>query len=403
MAKNTAIDSKIAGKQNEMRLLAQLREHGPLQQSQICKLTGMGFSTASTILARLREKQLIIEQQGTSEKRGAKPTNISINPQARYLVGIEISPTSLLMGIFDFNSQIVDTLNVAIKTSFTVEKIVEILEINLLGFLSRHQVPKEKVLGIAVTISGSVSPGGIVELSSPMGWRNVELKKMLAEKIDLNIQVYPTRVRFLAELAIEKQLVSQNVLYLNATNGVGGTVYYNGSLMYGSTGRCGELGHIVVEKDGPLCGCGNKGCLEVLVSGPAIAAKLRDILKQTTDAELSENLTDSMIAQDVLKLLSQAVENNNSIAMAIQKDVSEKIASVVAMAINFYDPEVIVLAGYVCTSFNDYLKKAVKAAIYNQVYDSNARQIGILDASAGENTLISGAAVALLQDIDFVE
>jgi len=394
------IDSKRAGLHNEMKFISYLREYGAMEISKLRELSGMGFSTIVTILSRLRDKGLIKEEQGTSKKRGAKPTIISIASDARYLLGIEIKPNSLLLGIFNFNLELVDTLDVEINRDFPINKIVKVIEINLLGFLSRHNILKEKIIGTGVTLSGAISPDGTVKLSSPMGWHNIPLGKMLSEKFNFKIKVYPTRVRFLAELAKNKTLATSNVLYFNAGDGVGATFFYNGSLIYGANGLFGEMGHVVIDKNGPICGCGNRGCLEAFVSGPSIVKLAEE--ENIFEIQSPENNKEKREPEKSLSFLVKLASQGNKSARLIIEDTSHKIASSLAVAINLYDPDTIMLAGYVCQNLNTSIKKAFDEVLKSKVYNLSERNIEIIDASIDRNKLITGSAVALMQDTDFL-
>ena len=394
MTTNKTLDSKAAGRQNEMRLLEYLRRSGPIELSQISKAAKMGFSTVNAIISRLKEKSLITATPGSSSRRGAKPTVININPDAGYVVGVEVAPQSILFGLFDFSNTIIDTLEIPSDRSFSVEKIVEIIEINLLGFLSRHSIPKEKVLAAGITLSGTVTQDGVVKLSSPLGWRDVPLAKIISEKMDFfKIKIFPTRVRLLAELSLNRELASKNILYFNAGNGVGATLFQRGELLNGSCGLSGELGHIVIDKNGPLCGCGNRGCLEAFVSGPALAEALE------SKVAAHKNGTGELTPK---KLLHKALSEKNADAELIFSEAAEKIAHILALAVNFIDPDVIILSGYVCELLEKYIKTAFTDALKREVYNNEVRNITLCRAKAGRNRLVSGAAAALLQDMDIV-
>ncbi|MCP4713036.1 MAG: ROK family protein [Planctomycetes bacterium] len=396
--KSTPIDSKGIGRRNEKVLLTLIRKHGPLSQAQLCKLAGLGSSTTSYIIGRLREKELIEEQLGQSSRPGAKPTLVSVNSRGRYLVGTEINPSYLLMGLFDFDGQKVESVKIALNGDHSVENVILILEINLLGLISKHNVDQTKLIGIGVTLSGSVSLDGVVELSSPLGWKLVPLKEKLSQLFDSSIDIYSTRVRLLAEIGIEPQLSSKNVLYLNIGNGVGGTIFEDGKLLHGATGRFGELGHMIVNPEGPRCGCGHRGCLEALISGPALAAKMKQDIAAGRETALSTCITDEVIPEVVIEHWSRAVEQGDRYAVEVKDYLTDEVARAVSAAINYYDPDVVMLAGYVSWACLPYLIDAVKSQFASDVYDHTSRHIEVLGARAGEETLIRGAAIALLHN-----
>ena len=273
------IDSKNAGIRNELLVLNILRTHGRMSQSQLCRQADLSSSTASYIIGRLREKNLIIEEQGHSTSRGAKPVLISINPAQRFVLSIEINPTDIFAGLFNFNCELVEKYpHIDRPTNRMSERLCGLIEITARGLLSKHTIVENMVAGIGLTVSGSISKDGAVELSSPMGWKAVPLRAMLQERFDCPVSVHATRVRLLAEKIIDPTLIAQNVLYINVASGVGGHIISDGHLIHGADNRSGEIGHIILDANGPRCGCGHKGCLEAYISGPALAAKIcRDL------------------------------------------------------------------------------------------------------------------------------
>jgi len=400
---NSAIDSKIAGLRNEKLVISLLREHGEISQSQLCKLAGLGSSTISYIVARLREKDLIIEKRGKSTKRGAKPVFISINPRGKFAVGVEINPSTIVIGLFDFNCELIESIRVPLESGRAVEKVLHLLEINLKGLMSKNGVKENGVIGLGLTLSGSVSPDGVVELSSPMGWKKVPLKNLVSARFECPVEIYTTRVRLLAETASEPELSSKNVLYINVGNGVGSTVIIDGRLIHGATNRCGEIGHVVVEPGGPMCGCGHRGCLEALISGPALAERIRKDIAAGIDTVLGGMVEDGDVAEEVINKWGEALREGDSYASSVREMVAGYLGRSAAMAINCFDPEVVILGGNVSMQCFDYLAEVIKEKFSDYVYDDSARAIKVVQARAGEDALVKGVATAVLQDsLEFI-
>ena len=387
-----------AGLRNEKLVISLLKEHGEVSQAQLCKLTGLGSSTVSYIVARLREKDLIIEKRGKSSKRGAKPVCISVNPKGQLAVGIEINPSSIVIGLFDFNCELIESIRVPLESQRSVEKVLHLLEINLKGLMSKNGVKENDVIGLGITLSGSVSPDGVFELSSPMGWKKVPLKHLVSARFECPVEVYTTRVRLLAEIASEPELSSKNVLYINVGNGVGSTVIIDGRLIHGATNRCGEIGHVIVEPDGPMCGCGHKGCLEALISGPALGKRIRSDVAQGIDSILSEIVKDNDVPEDVVGKWGRSLKEGDSYAESISEMVAERLSQLAVVAINCFDPEVVILGGYVSMQCFNCLADAIKKKFITDIYDSLDRSVEIVKAKSGEDALICGVARAVLQD-----
>ncbi|HEG43204.1 MAG TPA: ROK family transcriptional regulator [Phycisphaerales bacterium] len=394
--KNSPIDSKNAGQRNENLILSMLFEHEKLSQAQLCNLAEIGSSTASTIVTRLRDKGFITETPGQSATRGPKPVVLELNPDCRYTVGVEINPSHLFIGLFNFKSQMKDKIRISLGSDHSLENVLDQLSVNVPGLLNRNKIEHTKVIGVGITLSGSVSPDGCVSLSSPLGWKNVHLKKHLQPFFDFPVSVYSNRVRLLSEFAISADLASKNILYLNLADGVGSTVYMDGNLISGATGRYGEIGHIVVEPDGPLCGCGQKGCLEALISGPALTNKIRNESGKIPSSCFP--VTDSSdIPEEFLKQWSKSADDGDSYALALRDYVAGYFARATCMLINCYDPEVIVLAGYVSLHFHEYFAERIRDTMQTNVYEYSLRKIQIIPARAGENALITGVSIATRQ------
>lgn len=396
--KSNTIDSKNAGLRNEKLVLQIIRQHGELSQSHICKLTGLGSSTVSYITGRLREKNLILERTGQSNNRGAKPVILSINPEGRFIISISINPSHVVVGLFDFTCRLKEKIDVALDGDNSVQNVCSVAEITAHGLLGKYKISEQDLLGIGVVLSGTISPEGVVKLSSPLGWKDVALKEILSEKFQCDTAIYSTRVRFLAEIRVDPELVSKSALYLNVADGVGGTLFADGRIIDGATGRFAELGHIVVDSNGPLCGCGHKGCLEAFVSGPAIAKKIRADIDSGIDSSLTSQITADDIAEDVVSKWGQAIVRGDSYSMKVRENVAAHLSRIAAMAIDCFDPQVVVLAGYVLNQSIDYFATAIKARLGTDVYDNQSRKIEITQAKAGKDVLINAVATAILQD-----
>ena len=396
--KNSPIDSRGAGLRNENLVLAILQKHGELSQSQLCKRAGLSSSTTSYIIGRLRDKGLIIETQGQSDRRGAKPVIVSINPLGRFAVGVEITPDHIFMGIFNFNCELIESVRVPLADDHSPENVAKLLEINARGLLSKHAVTEDKVAGIGIMLSGSISKDGIVQLSSPLGWKAVPLKQMLQSQFAAPISIHTTRVRLLAENSVEQDVTFQNMLYLNVGNGVSGHAVVDGRLIHGSTNRSGEVGHIVIDPQGPVCGCGHKGCLEACVGGPAIAKKIRADIASGVATTLKEQVTKDDSPETVALKWGKAVAANDPYALRVRNMIADYLSKAAAIAINCYDPEVVMLAGYVCEQCQDFLIEQIQSRITTDVFDNLASSITIIPAQAGELSLILGVATAVFQD-----
>lgn len=391
------IDSKRAGASNENFILRLLKEHGQLSQSQLCQMTGLGSSTASSIVSRLRDKGLVLESEGKSLKRGPKPVILKINPRGRFIVGVEISPDYIDLGLFDFNTELIETARADLAGDHQAERVVGLVTTSLLDLLLRHAVDQGHVLGISVTLSGTVSSDGRVVLSSPLGWKNVSLKADLEARLVCPVHLYGTRVRLLAEMAREPDTSLRNVLFVNVADGVGCSAVIDGQLLEGATSRGGEIGHIIVEPQGPRCGCGHHGCLEALVSGPALAARIRAQAQAHPSSWLGQKVKPDDGHKTIIYKWRLALERRDELAHQILTYAADHLGRAIALAINLYDPELVILAGYVGMASHPFLMPFLENYIDSHVYNSDSRTISIRPAQVAEHALLIGGAMAVWQ------
>ena len=391
------IDPKSAGVRTEKLILALLRQHTQLSQAQLCEMANLGSSTVCYIVGRLREKGLIIEKQGKSTKRGAKPVAVSVNPGGQFIVGVEINPDNILIGLFDFNCQCIETMQVLLSDNRSPDNIGNTLEINLRGLLGKRHIEHKKLSGVGVVLSGSISRDGIVELSSPLGWKSVPLRQMLIDRLKVPVMVCTTRVRLLAENSKAHNLHYKNVLSFNIANGVGSHAIIDGHLLHGSTNRGGEIGHIIVDPFGPECGCGHKGCLESLISGPALAKKIRGDIEKGRQTTLKDTVSADDLPETVISKWGQALKDKDDYSLKLCEFIAGHFSRIAAIAINCYDPDIVLLGGYVAKQCFDSLAQAIRKKIETDVYDNNSRNIQIKEARLSHEALVIGAAKTAFQ------
>ena len=278
--------------------------------------------------------------------------------------------------------------------------------------LAKREVAQDRVLGIGVALSGTISNRGVVKLASPLGWKDVNLGMMLEKRLNRPVSIYTTRVRLLAEDYLHKNTLSDeidadfkgldspwltysNVLYINVGYGVGGNVISDGHLVHGATNRSAEIGHIVIDPNGPLCGCGNKGCLETFVSGPAIAKRIHNDIQSGQETSIKGTLSETDLPEDIVKKWGQAAADGDAYSTDLRSEIIGHICWAAMISINCYDPSLVILAGYVIEQFTDKLMDSIKVAMPSQVYDSRSRHIRIVPARGGQEALIRGAGLAI--------
>ncbi len=230
--------------------------------------------------------------------------------------------------------------------------------------------------------------GSIYDPPNLPGWRTVPLRALLEERTGKPVAVgNDANLAAVAEWRHGAGMGSNDMVYLTVSTGVGGGVIAGGRLLVGRRGAAGELGHMTVEVDGPPCGCGNRGDLEALTSGTAIARMARDELAR--DARVDTTLRvygDRVTAIDVVA----AARSGDALATAIMVRAATALGAGVVNIVNIFNPEVVVIGGGVAQA-GALLFDPVRAAVATHAMRLPAMDVRVEPAHFGDNAGLIGA------------
>ncbi len=267
-------DTKSIKKDNTALVLRCLL-YGAVSRAQIVELTGLSKATVTSIIGELIAKGAVIET-GT-EGTGVGRPRTSLEPVASYgyAVGMVLHRRRLSVSLIDLSLKSVDTLSFPTASFSSAEEALDALFAGVDTLCLRHNVEGEKLIGVGVSAPGPLNyKEGIIH--NPPGlslFHGMHVKEYLAQKTSLPIFL-DNNATLLAmhEKRLRRESL-KNWTFIVVTDGVGSASFADGRLLRGKNGYAGELGHISVQKDGALCACGNRGCLEKAVSAESIREK----------------------------------------------------------------------------------------------------------------------------------
>ena len=207
-------------------------------------------------------------------------------------------------------------------------------------------VERSRLAGLGVASPGAVDvERGVVPAAPQLpGWREVPLARLLRERTGL-----PTRVEndasaaALGEHRFGAGRGTRHMLYVTVSTGVGGGIIIDGDLYRGKSGAAGEVGHVVIDIDGPPCGCGSRGCLEAFASGTAIGRRGEELLTAGEAPELAR-----LAAKEgpvTAEMMARAAEKGDAACREAFREAARYLGTALAGLINIFDPEAIVLGG----------------------------------------------------------
>lgn len=254
------------------------------------------------------------------------------------------------------------------------------------------------VVGIAAPGPIDVESGLVTTPPNLPGWKDVPLRQMIQDELGLPTTLEnDANAAALAEHRFGAGRGTAHMIYVTASTGIGGGFVVNGQLNRGATGAAGEIGHMTIVAQGPYCSCGNRGCLEALASGTAIARRARERVARgvpTLIAELAEGDRDRISA----KLVAQAAAQGDIEAQEILNDAMNYLGVGMANLVNLFNPELIVIGGGL-TNMGDPLFDSVRRVIDRRAFPAAAQAVKVVPAYLGEDVGVLGAAaVAMLSE-----
>ncbi len=253
---------------------------------------------------------------------------------------------------------------------------------------ARAGVAPDDVRGWGVAAPGPVDrrDGSVYDPPNLPGWRTVPLQALLEERTGKPIRVgNDANLAAVAEWRHGAAIGANDVVYLTVSTGVGGGVIAGGRLLVGRRGAAGELGHMTVDLNGPPCRCGNRGDLEALCSGTAIARMARETLETESDTALRA-LPAPVTAVDVVA----AARQGDVVAGDIIARAATALGAGVVNIVNIFNPEVIVIGGGVAQA-GPLLFEPVRAAVAAHAMRLAALDVRIASAHFGDNAGLVGA------------
>ena len=312
------------------------------------------------------------------------------------LAGVDLGGTAIKVALADFDGNVIIQDSIETRSHEGPEAVID----RIADFV---RVLAERSQTAAITHVGMGVPG-LVELSSgttkflpnlPTQWRDVPVARLLGNRLNCSVSLLnDVRTAALGELQFGhgQGNPALTLAFFSLGTGVGGAVAIDGDVRLGPLGAAGELGHQTILPEGPRCGCGNRGCLETLASGPAIAAEGARLMRMGLAPKLHE-LVSGDADRVTTREMSVAAEQDESIREAIERAATYVGIAAANVAVILH-PDMIVLGGGVA-ELGPILLHAVRNVITERVGMFPTDTIQVLKSGLGEHAgVIGGIALA---------
>jgi glucokinase-like ROK family protein len=399
MAIQATADQGLIRKLNTAVILDVLRRYAPLSRAELAARTGLNRSTVSIIVNSLIEEGFAQETDLQSSKIGRPGMLLVLNPKGGFAVGVEIGVDFISIILTDFVAHVLWQQRVQ---SDPGEDQIRVLD-NASG-LTREAIQIGvdqglRPLGIGVGVPGLVDTlQGKLIFAPNLRWNNVPLRLMWSQRFDLPIFVEnEANAAALGEYYFGVARGVDSFIYLSAGIGLGGGIVIDGKLFRGSSGYAGEVGHMTVEPDGDLCGCGKRGCWETKVGPRAVLRGVRKILSNGVPSIILD-LAGGDLQRVTFDIVVQAARSGDSVALAALQNVGEYLGIGVVNLINIFNPELIVLGGALSLA-NEFLMPVIENSVCESALKPPCEHIRFAASAHGEDACVMGAVALVMDDI----
>lgn len=372
------------------------RSSGGLSRVELAQIVGLSPQTISNISRRLLDQQLIIEAGKEGSGPGKPRTILRLNPSGMYALGVHLDPAVITTVVLDLVGDVVKHSRIPTPTGSNPQRVIAAIAEEIKALIEDSGVDTGKIAGLGVAAPGPIDldEGTVVDPPLMTGWDRVHLRDALAEATGLETLVdKDVTSAAVAETWAGGASGTGSFIFMYMGTGIGCGIVLNDEVVRGTSGNAGEIGHIIVDPDGPECDCGLRGCVksscipQVLVAEAEKQGVLNGGRKGTEGPEVQEGFA----------RLCDAADAGDERAIAIIDKSAVLVSRAVAVVTNTLDVERVVFGGPFWGRMAErYLERIPPLLAANSAANS-IHGIDVVGTGVGEDVGAIGAACLVLE------
>ena len=315
--------------------------------------------------------------------------------QDQYVVGVDLGGTKIYSAVIDKQGKILATARKKTKAELGFETVMERVATCVQDAVTEAGVDFEsQILAIGMGSPGplDLKEGKIIETPN-LKWEDAPVKTRLESLLNKPVHIdNDCNVGVLGEYAYGAGHGAQHMLGLFIGTGIGGGVIIDGKLLHGFNENAGELGHIILDPNGPECGCGVRGHLEAFASRLAIEREIRIADIEGVPTSIFDDMEDKNDRLRSKKLAEAFAAEDPAVKRAIEKSATY-VGYAIASLLNVFNPEVVVIGGGVVEAIGEAYVQIVRETAEKNVFAVALRNVRIVPAELEDDSAILGAAV----------
>ncbi|WP_336320438.1 ROK family transcriptional regulator [Streptomyces lavendofoliae] len=368
---------------NLERVVRAVRMAGSLTQAEIARTTGLSAATVSNIVRELKDGGTV-EVTPTSAG-GRRARSVSLSGDAGIVIGVDFGHTHLRVAVGNLAHQVLAEESEPLDVDASAEEGFDRAESLVKRLIAATGIGQDKVIGVGLGVPGpiDVSSGTLGSTAILPGWTGINPSRELSSRLGVPVYVdNDANLGALGELVWGGGRGVKDLAYIKVASGVGAGLVIDGQIYRGPGGTAGEIGHITLDESGPVCRCGNRGCLETFTA----ARYVLPLLQPSHGADLT------------MERVVQLAREGDPGCRRVIGDVGRHIGSGVANLCNLLNPSRVVLGGDLAEA-GELVLGPIRDSVSRYAIPSAARQLSVAPGALGGRAEVLGALALALSEM----
>lgn len=380
---------------NRSLVLTTIRNEGPISRADIAKRIALTPPTVTNIVNDLLEEKVIMESEVGASSGGRKPILLRLNSRSFSIIGVDVGVNAIKSILTDLDAGVIRETRRGMPPRPDAETFLAELKASIEDLMGAAG-SEHPVIGIGIGMHGLVNPQEGISVFAPnLQLKNVRIRQTLEEAFGLPVYVENDVVAMaLGELWFGGGQETDHFICVNIGVGVGAGIILNRQIFHGSSYSAGEIGHTTVDLNGPRCSCGNYGCLQTLVSGPAIAESVQNEIALGRRSKLRPTASDSLQSITGEHVYEAAMEGDELAVEAFRK-AGRLLGISLTNMIHTLNPQKIILGGGVALA-GPLLTEPLKETVKERALESSVLHLTIETSRLGHRATAIGAVTIVL-------
>jgi len=362
-----------------------------MSRTDLADQMGLTRAAVSLIVKELVESSVVQEAESRSAPNGRPPIVLEVNPNYGLVGAIDMGATHMSIALADFTARIHQEADFPFDIKDKPEVCLTRANQNLQEMLAAHGLSISDLSAVGIGVPGPVITEAGAVFAPPImpGWDRYPIRASLEKMWELPVTLNnDAELGALGEWAYGAGRGEKNIAYIKVGSGVGAGLILNRQIYGGTTGAAGEIGHLTIDENGPLCNCGNRGCLEAFAGGHAIARQGQALAKSGKRTLLANIPPEKITALEV----AEAARRGDLYAQEILHRAGTYIGIAIAGLINLFNPSVVIVGGGVA-QVGDIMTAPIRQAVRERAMRASEQSVRITTGTLGRRSVLIGATV----------